>query len=217
MSNNADKPARGRPRTLQREHVLKIAVESYWTDGLTGVSIDEICRRAGVSKPGVYREFGNEDGLKQAALERYQSTILAPLADILTDDLSFDQALRKLTDFVLLDRKAHGLPAGCLQVTTCRSKQTLGKRTRESAHKFFDQTLMGLEHWIDRAKSKGQFAVEIPTRTAALYVDAQIATAMELQQQGVTQKELERVFKLALTVFFEKRRPILDQIFSEFV
>jgi len=217
MSNNADKPARGRPRTLQREHVLKIAVESYWTDGLTGVSIEEICRRAGVSKPGVYREFGNEDGLKQAALERYQSTILAPLADILTDDLPFEQALRKLTDFVLLDRKAHGLPAGCLQVATCRSKHTLGKRARESVHKFSDQTLMGLEHWIDRAKSKGQFAVEIPTRTAALYVDAQIATAMELQQQGVTQKELERVFKLALTVFFEKRRPILDQIFSEFV
>ena len=97
--------------------------------------------------------------------------------------------------------KAHGLPAGCLQVATCRSKHTLGKRTRESVHKFGDQTLMGLEQWIDRAKSNREFAIEIPTRTAALYIDAQIATVMELQQQGVAQDELKRVFKLALTVF----------------
>jgi hypothetical protein len=32
-------------------------------------------------------------------------------------------------------------------------------------------------------------------------IDAQIASAMELQKQGVAQNELERVFKLALSVF----------------
>jgi AcrR family transcriptional regulator len=201
MNNEGNKPARGRPKTLNREHVLKIAVESYWADGPTGVSIDEICRRAGVSKPGIYREFGNEDGLKQAALQTYQATILAPLGEILTGDLPFDQALKALTDFVLLDHKAHGLPDGCLQVAMCRSKDDLGMRARESADKFREQTLIGLEQWIDGAKSKGHFAAEVSTQTAALYIDAQISSAMELQKQGVAQDELERVFKLALSVF----------------
>lgn len=201
MNTKGNKPARGRPKTMNRDHVLKIAVESYWADGPTGVSINEISRRAGVSKPGIYREFGNEDGLKQAALIAYQATILAPLVDVLTDDVPFGQALQALTDFVLLDHKAHGLPDGCLQVTMCRSKDDLGMLARQSADKFREQTLCGLEQWIERAKSKGQFASNIPSRTAALYIDAQIASAMELQKQGAAQDELEHVFKLAMSVF----------------
>ena len=200
VSNEASTPSRGRPKVLSRDHVLKIAVESYWADGPMGVSINEICRRAGVSKPGVYREFGNEDGLKLAALQSYQETILAPLADILTDDLSFDQALRALTDFVLLDHKANGLPHGCLQVAMCRSRDELGIRARASADEFRKKTLAGLEQWIERAKSAGQFRSEVSAQTAALYIDAQIASTMDLQKQGVAQAELERIFKLALSV-----------------
>ncbi len=150
---------------------------------------------------GIYREFGNEDGLKQVALQAYQATILAPLRDILTDDLPFGQALKALNDFVLLDHKAHGLPDGCLQVAMCRNRDELGMRARESADSFREQTLFGLEQWIERAKSKGQFASNIPSQTAALYIDAQIASVMELQKQGVAQDKLERVFKLALSVF----------------
>ncbi|MEM7522240.1 MAG: TetR/AcrR family transcriptional regulator [Pseudomonadota bacterium] len=195
------RPARGRPRTLDRDHVLRIAVESYWADGPTGVSINEICRRAGVSKPGVYREFGGEDGLKMAALEAYQATVLAPLGEILAADLPFDEALKAITDFAILDHKAHGLPDGCLQVAMCRRRDELGRRARASAENFREKTLAGLRHWIDKAKSNGQFPDEVPTHTAALYVEAQISTAMELQKQGVAQQELERVFKLSMTVF----------------
>lgn len=176
-------------------------MESYWADGPTRVSINEICRRAGVSKPGLYREFGNEDGLRLAALQAYQATILAPLGDILTDDLPFDQVLQALMDFVLLDHKAHGLPDGCLQVSICHNKDDLGRRARDSAETFRAQTLVGLEQWIEKAKSKGEFTSDVPAQTAALYIDAQIACAMELQKQGLAQDEVERVFKLALSVF----------------
>lgn len=201
MSSECSKPARGRPKILNRDHVLKIAVESYWADGPMGVSVNEICRRAGVSKPGVYREFGNEDGLKLAALQSYQETILAPVVVILTADRPFDQTLQALTDFVLLDHKAHGLPHGCLQIAMCRSRDELGIRARASADEFRKKTLADLEQWIERANSAGQFRSEVSARTAALYIDAQIASVMELQKQGVAQAELERVFKLALSVF----------------
>ena len=57
--------ARGRPRTLQRDHVINVAMESYWVSGPSNVSVNDICKRANVSKPGLYREFGNEDGLQK--------------------------------------------------------------------------------------------------------------------------------------------------------
>ena len=44
-------------------------MDSYWRDGVENVSLNELCRRAEVSKPGVYREFGGEEGLLDAVLE----------------------------------------------------------------------------------------------------------------------------------------------------
>jgi len=201
METKTDRPARGRPKTLDRDHLLQIAMTAYWADGPTAVSVNEICRRAGVSKPGLYREFSSEDGLKRAALEAYQTTILAPLKDILTSDQPFDQALESLIKFVLLDHKAHGLPDGCLHVSMCHNRDELGPLTQNGVDAFRKQTLTGFENWIDRAKSNRQFKPEISTPAAALYIDAQIASVMGLQKQGVANDMMEDVLRLAFSVF----------------
>lgn len=64
--------ARGRPKTLDRDRVLQTALIHYWSKGPANVSISDICNLTGASKPGVYREFGSDDGLKKAVLEVYQ-------------------------------------------------------------------------------------------------------------------------------------------------
>ena len=71
MSTSPHKPARGRPKTFDRDRTLDVAMESYWREGPGGISLNEVCRRAQVSKPGLYREFGNEDGLLDAVLTRW--------------------------------------------------------------------------------------------------------------------------------------------------
>ena len=76
MSPN--KIPRGRPQTFDREKTLQTAVNSYWADGVEKVSINDICKRAGISKPGLYREFQSEDGLKSASLEAYRKIICVP-------------------------------------------------------------------------------------------------------------------------------------------
>ncbi len=61
-------PPIGRPKTFDRDRVIGIAMECYWREGVDGVLLNELCRRAAVSKPGVYREFGGEDGLMDAVV-----------------------------------------------------------------------------------------------------------------------------------------------------
>ena len=62
-------PLRGRPKKLDRNLILQSALMEYWTKGPSNVSINDICKLTGASKPGVYREFSNDDGLKKSALE----------------------------------------------------------------------------------------------------------------------------------------------------
>ena len=52
--------SRGRPRTTDAAHVLDVAMTAYWHDDPADVSINAICRLAGVSKPSLYREVGSQ-------------------------------------------------------------------------------------------------------------------------------------------------------------
>ena len=71
MSEADPKPARGRPKTMNAEQVLDVAMTAYWQSDAADVSVNAICQMAGISKPSLYREFGSEDGLSRAALDRY--------------------------------------------------------------------------------------------------------------------------------------------------
>ena len=50
-------PLRGRPKKLDRNIILQSALMEYWSKGPSNVSINDICKLTGASKPGVYREF----------------------------------------------------------------------------------------------------------------------------------------------------------------
>jgi len=111
MRKEEGKRGRGRPQTLNREHTVEVAMTSLWCDGVRDVSINEICRRANVSKPGAYREFGNEDGLMEAVVDLYRATVVAPLVEVLALDKPFSAVL----DIVLhAVTEPSGKPAGCL-------------------------------------------------------------------------------------------------------
>ncbi|MFT4706176.1 MAG: AcrR family transcriptional regulator [Reinekea sp.] len=190
-------PVRGRPKTLNRDHVLQTALMQYWDKGPTDVAIGEICRLTGASKPGVYREFGSDDGLKLAALEVYRTLALEPLFEILQQDQSFGDAQTAIIVFTTQDRETLGVPNGCLHVTMRAQSDKLGITTRVKVDKLRQDILANYAAWIDRAKSKGEFSMNIPTDVAALFYDAQNGGAMRMQREGVPNAVIAKVLRLS--------------------
>ena len=92
---------RGRPKKLDRDLVLQTALIQYWSKGPANVSISDICSLIGASKPGVYREFGSDDGLKKAVLEVYQGLAIQPVIDILEKNQPTTDAIDALIGFML--------------------------------------------------------------------------------------------------------------------
>ena len=200
MSETEQKAPRGLPKTFDRDAVTAIAMQAYWQEGQSEVSLNEVCRRAKVSKPTLYKEFGSEDGLKHAVLSEYHKMTLDPLYEMLQQDQPFDQALDALTDYILRDHQEHGMPNGCLFVDMCQCRDQLGELAGGQVDAFKELSLSTYEAWSDEARAKGQFTTEIASRTAATYIDAQIASAMNLQRQGATADDVSAVFRLALSV-----------------
>ena len=58
------------PRRVRERQLVELAEELFAERGYQGASMEELARRAGVTKPIVYELFGNKDGLFRACLQR---------------------------------------------------------------------------------------------------------------------------------------------------
>ena len=78
MVTNVAKRAPGRPKGFIHEEALDRAVEMFWEHGYEGVDVDRIARSVHVTKPALYRAFGDKPTLLLRAVERYAETYAAP-------------------------------------------------------------------------------------------------------------------------------------------
>jgi len=197
--NNSNAP-RGRPRTLNRDHVLDVAMQAYWHDGVDNVSVNEICKKANVAKPGLYREFTNEDGLMKAALQSYQKKILAPLFEALKADAPFRETLGYVVASITMENHDEQAPKGCLMAKMRQSRSYMGAGTQAEISHIHEQVLDALHDWVLRSKTKGEFTADLPPKLAATYVDAQMHCAMLQLAQGEENKTVKDVLTLSFSV-----------------
>ncbi len=164
-------PSIGRPRTFDRERVIATAMDGYWSDGPGAISLNELCRRASVSKPGLYREFGGEDGLMVAALEHYVATVLEPLAGQIDANAPLGDVLAALVD-LLTDTTRTG-PAGCLLARMQHAPDQLGPLATNRVNALREAARQRYGELIDMAKQRGDVSADVPTTVAAAMIDIQ--------------------------------------------
>src|SRR5678816_3001741 len=79
MVTNSVKRSPGRPQGFIPDEALDRAVEMFWEHGYEGVDVERIARAVNVTKPALYRAFGDKSTLLLKAVERYAMTYIAPI------------------------------------------------------------------------------------------------------------------------------------------
>lgn len=200
MNLTTTRPSKGRPKTLDREHVLDVAMDAYWKEGIGNLSLNEICRRSGVSKPGLYREFSNEDGLIKAVIIRYQEQVLNPVQQMLHSEASFRETLDSLVSFATSTRCHQESPMGCLFIKMRESRTHLGEATRAQVDFLEEQGLSTFRKWVERSKAKGEFSADMSPEFAATYIDAQISNASSQLARGQDPKIVKKILSVAFSI-----------------
>lgn len=191
---------RGRPKIEDRERVLDIAMDAYWQEGFAAVSLNDICRRAQISKPRLYREFGGEDGLIEAVIENYERNVLMSAKHLLLAELSLSEKLTKLTEFLSRDPK---LDHGCLYARALEFRPRLGPRGAEQTLRT-DQAMQTLyEEAIQLAHDRGELPADLGVPEAARYVLAQVNNAMAMKARQDPPDMIASVLRLAFSVLLQ--------------
>ena len=68
----------GRPKLLDRSHVVNVALCQYWQHGIDSVAMADVARLSGYDRAGIYKEFGGESGLVHEVLTAYVEEHVAP-------------------------------------------------------------------------------------------------------------------------------------------
>ena len=192
------KSARGRPKTLNCEETINIAMQEYWLDENNDISLNEICKRAKVSKPGIYREFGNEDGLMEAVLLKYENDVTSKLLNILNTKETLAVKIEKIADYMTLTTKD---VSGCLLVKIKNAKVKKGPKSQKQICAMQDNLLEAYEQCIKNAIADGQFKSDISTKLASEYFNAQVNNAALLILEGKENKKVRDILILSLSIF----------------
>jgi len=195
MSNIPDKPARGRPKTLKTDDLIDVAMHAYWEEGPTEVSLNAICQRAGVSKPSVYRAFGNDDGLTAAALSTYADIVLGKVMSITSSSDSFASKIRQIAYLSAQDELHRH---GCLFVKMRAAKAQMGPKTQDLIAQIDAMALQAFSNVLEQARASGEWQSDIPVELGAQYLHAQIGMALDQRARG---EDPKTILALALSVF----------------
>jgi AcrR family transcriptional regulator len=160
----------GRPKLLNREHVIDVALNQYWQRGIDNVGMSEISRLSGFDRAGIYKEFGGEEGLVHEVINTYLDRHWFPRIPILDsvsspamcvkmifDAFSTDNAMKDLTQYGVQD-KAVKWPK---PVTKARGCCFYGLLISDSASTFKGATKRKIKELDDsiRAYMREKFAL----------------------------------------------------------
>lgn len=108
-----------RPDQGTRQKLIDTATDLLWTSSYGSVSVDDICKAAGVKKGSFYHYFPSKVDLAIAAMEEYYEEVVKPDMELLFSaaNLTVIQRLEKMADSVLEEQRdtlnKYGRVCGC--------------------------------------------------------------------------------------------------------
>ena len=198
MTDSKSKRIRGRPRTMNAEKVLDVTMTAYWQGDPADVSVNAICQLAGISKPSLYREFGSEDGLTCAALERYAEQVLSDVLAILQSKKGLRGTLDALADFACADPR---METGCLFYKMRAGKHRLGPQSRARLEAIDTAAQGAYEAFLQASRDAGDWHAGLSVEAAAKYLGEQVGLAITQRASGEDPARIREMLGLALSVF----------------
>ncbi len=152
VENTLQKRPPGRPRSFDRAEALDRAVAMFWADGYEGVDVERIARAVGVTKPSLYRVFGDKASLYVKAVQRYAETYGAGAVTAFVDEPDIGKAVLAFSEAAVRAATTPDGRQGCLMACAVTGRS-------ERVDELRDFFATGMTRVVDLLAAR--FAVEI--------------------------------------------------------
>jgi AcrR family transcriptional regulator len=157
LSQVRDAPTGRAERT--REDILDVATAEFAAHGYAGARVDEIAARTRTTKRMIYYHFGSKQGLYLTVLERVYAQIRRVERGIQVDELSPDEALRRLAEATYDHHTTHEAFIQLVSIENIHRAEHL--RQSETILRENATAITVLEQVIERGVREGLFRDDV--------------------------------------------------------
>lgn len=167
------KPRRGRPPAYDRDVALGRAGETFWRNGYSATTLDELGRAMQMNRPSLYAAFGDKHAIYLQALTRYAEASQQKLEHALCEKRPLQEQLMAVYDGALAIYLAEKSgPRGCFLVGTAVSEAVEDAAIRHALLAALTAMDRAYEARFDRARSDGELPVDADPRALAQVASA---------------------------------------------
>jgi AcrR family transcriptional regulator len=193
--------ARGRPRSFDRAHALRQAMEVFWRRGYEGASITDLTTAMGINSPSLYAAFGCKEALFREAVAYYNETEGVGAANALRDLPTAKEAIGGFLRQNAIAYTDADKPSGCMIVLTA----TTYTEQSQAVHAHLAEWRIATEHdfreRIERGIAEGDVPATADAATIAAFYSA-VNQGMAIQaRDGADRSKLSAVAESAISAW----------------
>ncbi len=158
----------GRPIECDRAEAARKATECFWRRGYGRASVDDLVRGTGLSRAGLYGDFGGKKGLFLKACELYSTAARERFIRPLDAARDPESGLRSLVDEVVKGQCKGKGPRGCLMAHALSDEEARAPDIRRAIAEHFRSLEEALARALARASGSRGSAQTAATAAAFL-------------------------------------------------
>ncbi|GAA4826551.1 TetR/AcrR family transcriptional regulator [Saccharopolyspora rosea] len=158
-----------RTREFDTEAAVARAMELFWSRGYEATSVRDLTRHLGIGQGSLYAAFGGKEGLYQAAVEHYRTTLAADALNSLKDGADARSAIRTmLVERIRIAVQHDG--RGCLVVNAACERLPEDAPTRRAVRDMQDASRDALAEVLRVAAERGEIAARHDPHALAAFL-----------------------------------------------
>lgn len=189
-----------RPREFDPEKALQVAIDVFWEKGYFDGSVDEVVRRSGVAKYGIYGTFGAKDELFEKALKQYARDRKRGMQVILQQEGAGLPEIRQFFGEAAKMMTLQKNRRGCLLCNTALEAASISPEVQAVVNNFFTDTNKTFRCCLKNAVAKEQLAESMDSAEVAAYLTNTLRTLLMLARSGESRRTIQQHVKVALSV-----------------
>lgn len=177
---------------------LESAMMVFWQKGYTETSMDDIVLATGVSRYGLYGEFGSKHELFLACLDHYQATAIKGMFAIVEQpDAGLKEIKQYFTNVLAAYSQSYG-KLGCLMCNSATEIAPLNDAVGLKIREAMTRLTFGFSLALSNAKNNGELKASLDAKQTADFLTGVLLGASVMARSGVSHQMLVNTIERSL-------------------
>jgi len=167
MTNKSIKNNIGRPKTFEKDDVIKLAMYHFWEYGYDNTSLDDLLVSMGIKKSSFYRTFKSKEEIFSLSLHLYREETFKVLTN-LKNEIGAKQTLIFLIKDTIEQLTINGKVKGCLLMNSGKECYLKHPNLSNQIHLELEEFTEFITQFINDAKKNNEITNKMDNKKLAI-------------------------------------------------